>query len=67
MTDSETTTPIALARDGGEALWFMGSLALVKADSQTTAGRVAVIEHVSRPQEADRRFTATLAKMSGSM
>jgi quercetin dioxygenase-like cupin family protein len=48
-TASDTTTPIALAEYGGEALWFMGSLALVKSDAQSTAGRVAVIEHVSPP------------------
>ncbi len=47
--DREPTVPIALAPQGGEALWFMGSLALVKADAQSTAGRVAVIEHISPP------------------
>ena len=48
-TDREPTAPIALARDGGQALWFFGSLALVKSDAQSTGGRVAVIEHVSPP------------------
>jgi quercetin dioxygenase-like cupin family protein len=47
--DAGSVGPIALTRDGGEALWFMGSLALVKSDAQSTAGRVAVIEHVSPP------------------
>jgi quercetin dioxygenase-like cupin family protein len=36
--------PIALAPGGGDALWFMGTLALVKADHDTTGGAVAVIE-----------------------
>ena len=43
------TPPIALPPNGGEALWFMGSLALVKSDAQSTGGAVAVIEHVSPP------------------
>jgi quercetin dioxygenase-like cupin family protein len=37
--------PIALQPDEGEALWFLGVLATVKASAETTGGRVAVIEH----------------------
>ncbi len=37
--------PIALAAGEGEALWFLGCLVTIKASRQTTAGRVAVIEH----------------------
>ena len=39
--------PIALAAGEGEALWFLGTLATIKASSETTAGRVAVIEHLA--------------------
>lgn len=39
--------PIALAKDEGEALWFLGTLATIKASTETTAGRVAVIEHLA--------------------
>jgi quercetin dioxygenase-like cupin family protein len=39
------TAPIALGPGEGEALWFLGTLATVKATDETTAGRVAVIEH----------------------
>jgi quercetin dioxygenase-like cupin family protein len=39
--------PIALAPDEGEALWFLGFLVTVKASSETTGGRVAVIEHIA--------------------
>jgi quercetin dioxygenase-like cupin family protein len=46
-TDAPKIPPIALAADEGEALWFIGSLTTIKASSQSTAGRVAVIEHVS--------------------
>lgn len=51
MTARETTgvAPIALAPDGGEAIWFMGGLALIKSDGETTSGTVAVIEHIGRP------------------
>jgi quercetin dioxygenase-like cupin family protein len=39
--------PIALGPGEGEALWFLGTLGLFKATSETTAGRVAVIEQVA--------------------
>ena len=40
--------PIALAAGEGEALWFLGVLVTIKASTETTAGRVAVIEHLAR-------------------
>jgi len=40
-----TLAPIALAADQGEARWFLGVLATIKASTETTDGRVAVIEH----------------------
>jgi quercetin dioxygenase-like cupin family protein len=40
--------PIALRQDQGEALWFLGFLATIKASTETTGGRVAVIEHLAR-------------------
>jgi quercetin dioxygenase-like cupin family protein len=39
--------PIALGAGEGEALWFLGVLATVKASSESTGGRVAVIEHLA--------------------
>lgn len=45
MSSSSTVEPIALAAGEGEALWFLGTLATIKASAETTAGRVAVIEH----------------------
>ena len=39
--------PIALDPDQGDALWFLGCLATVKAGTESTAGRVAVIEHLA--------------------
>ena len=38
--------PIGLQAEQGEVLWFLGFLVFVKASSETTDGRVAVIEHL---------------------
>src|SRR5207244_3633858 len=48
---ARTVSPIALRQDEGEALLFLGVLATIKASSETTDGRVAVIEHLA-PQGA---------------
>jgi quercetin dioxygenase-like cupin family protein len=37
--------PIALSAGEGEARWFLGALVHVKANTASTAGRVAVLEH----------------------
>jgi quercetin dioxygenase-like cupin family protein len=37
--------PIALQPDEGDLLWFLGVLVTIKAGAESTAGRVAVIEH----------------------
>ena len=39
--------PIALRAGGGEALWAFGCLITVKASTETSGGRVAVLEHVA--------------------
>ncbi len=48
ITDSPAAAgelaPIAHGPGEGEALWFLGTLALVKATAESTGGRVAVIE-----------------------
>src|SRR6266702_6489301 len=48
---ASTVSPIALRQDEGESLWFLGVLATIKASTETTDGRVAVIEHLA-PQGA---------------
>src|SRR5438034_11744147 len=48
---ARTVSPIALRQDEGEAIWFLGVLATIKASTETTEGRVAVIEHLA-PQGA---------------
>lgn len=40
-----TTAPIGLQPGEGEALWFLDSLVTIKCASETTDGRVAVLEH----------------------
>ena len=52
MSEADTSqqhsvAPIALGPGEGEALWFLGGLATVKASAETTGGRVAVIEHLA--------------------
>ena len=47
---SSTSTPVepvALQSGAGEAIWFLGILATIKASAETTGGRVAVIEHLA--------------------
>jgi len=45
-TESRSSvTPISLHRDDGEARWFLDFLATIKASTETTNGRVAIIEH----------------------
>lgn len=40
-------TPIVAGPGEGEALWFLGILATIKCTAETTAGAVAVIEHLA--------------------
>ena len=50
----------------GEALWFLGTLATIKASSETTAGRVARDRARWPRAAAARRCTSTTARTSGS-
>ena len=44
---TDEIAPIALEPGEGESLWFLGAHVSVKASSETTAGRVDVIEHLA--------------------
>lgn len=44
---TDKVAPIVAAPGEGEHLWFLGVLATVKASAETTAGTVAVIEHLA--------------------
>lgn len=45
MSAEGSTAPIALGAREGEALWFLGSLVIIKSSSETTGGRVGVTEN----------------------
>src|SRR5437867_6148862 len=51
VAPTSAVNPIALHAGEGEAIWAFGVLATIKASKETTAGRVAVIEHLA-PQGA---------------
>ncbi|AGK58322.1 putative Cupin 2 [Hyphomicrobium denitrificans 1NES1] len=44
VSDGAATRPIALEKNQGEALWFVASLAIIKAAGEMTNGRVTVFE-----------------------
>jgi quercetin dioxygenase-like cupin family protein len=46
-SSTDAVAPIVAAPGEGEHLWFLGVLATVKASAETTAGAVAVIEHLA--------------------
>lgn len=48
MSDvTEDAQAIAFGPGEGEAYWFLGALATIKASTESTSGRVAVIEHLA--------------------
>ena len=47
VSEPSAVAPIALTAGEGEALSFLGILVTIKASSESTAGRVAVIEHLA--------------------
>ena len=47
MSAMEQVRAASMGPDEGEAYWFLGALAVIKASTETTAGRVAVIEHLA--------------------
>jgi quercetin dioxygenase-like cupin family protein len=49
MTQAQTLKPILVPGDGGEALWWFGSLAVIKAGSAETGGQLALIEVTEAP------------------
>lgn len=52
MSGEMTVAPVMARSDEGEALWWAGGLAVVKADSVQTGGRMALIE-VTEPPGAE--------------
>jgi hypothetical protein len=46
-TVTTNAQPSVVGPGEGDAHWFLGTLATIKASSETTGGRVAVIEHLA--------------------
>jgi hypothetical protein len=61
----EKVKPSFVGPGEGEALWFTGALATIKASGESTGGRVAVVDIWHRGATA-RPSTSTAAKTSGS-
>jgi len=49
MTHTETLPPLAVGKDEGEAIWWFGSLAVIKATGADTGGAAPVIEITQPP------------------
>jgi mannose-6-phosphate isomerase-like protein (cupin superfamily) len=49
MTHTETLAPLAVGKDEGEAIWWFGSLAVIKATGADTGEATSVIEITEPP------------------
>jgi hypothetical protein len=41
--------PVAVPKDGGEARWWMGCLAVIKATASETGGQMTIVEVTEHP------------------
>jgi quercetin dioxygenase-like cupin family protein len=48
-TDEQVLQPIATAKDEGEAHWWLGALAVIKATAADTGGRLTVVDVTDPP------------------
>ena len=48
-SDGGTLKPVAVGKDEGEALWWFGSLAVIKATAADTGGQLSIIEITEAP------------------
>lgn len=49
MSRARTLAPVAVARDEGEARWWFGSLAVIKATAADTGGQLTIVEITNPP------------------
>ena len=49
MSRAQTLTPVAVRKDEGEARWWFGSLAVIKATAADTGGQMTIIEVTAPP------------------
>jgi quercetin dioxygenase-like cupin family protein len=48
-TDQSVVTPTAVASDEGEARWWFGALAVIKATAEDTGGQMTIVEVTEAP------------------
>ena len=65
MTQAQTPTPLAVDRDEGEAIWWFGSLAVIKASAADTGGAMSLIE-ITEPPNSRARSTCITARRRAS-
>lgn len=49
MSELQILRPHAVAAEGGEALWWLGALAVIKETAESTAGQMCIIEVTEPP------------------
>ena len=49
MSEVQVRTPMAVAREAGEARWWFGSLAVIKATAADTGGQLTIVEVTNPP------------------
>jgi quercetin dioxygenase-like cupin family protein len=49
MKQTQTLKPVAVAKDGGEARWWLGLLAVIKASAADTGGLMTIVEVTNPP------------------
>ena len=49
---AQTLKPVAVPKDAGEARWWFGSLAVIKATAADTGGQMTIVEVTEAPGEA---------------
>jgi quercetin dioxygenase-like cupin family protein len=49
MSRTQTLKPVAVASDGGEARWWLGGLAVIKAAASDTGGQMTILEVTEAP------------------
>ena len=70
--DNTGTRPYALAREEGQAVWFLGTLVVVKATGEQTGGAFGLIENVlpsglASPYHAHRNEDESFYVLEGEM
>ena len=67
MSTTDVAAIVPAIREAAEtdAIWFLGTLSMIKASRESTDGHMAVVEMLA-PRASARRCTCTAAKTNGS-